>query len=127
MTRRTVIPKPARLAYISKKADFENLVNHKILFVGDSGKLLSKDQAEAGEPDRDIFSLLNVDVQDGAVVRWVVQIPGDTESRTWRDVTLWDSWADYYFSSKQERGICLVAGQSQLLTTNHPKYILHRG
>lgn len=113
------------LAYVQKKTLMRDLVNHKIVLVDENGKLLSKDHAERGKNAKDLFSLLNA--QDGAVVRWVVQIPGDIESRAWRDATLWSSWINYYLNSKTESDMCLVTGQKQLLTANHPKYIRREG
>lgn len=121
-------PKPcAVLAYVQKKTLMRDLIQHKILHVDDKGKLLSKDQIARGKGTKDIFSL--VDLQDSAVVRWVVEIAGDVESRTWCDNTLWDSWINYYLNSKDKKyqGVCLVSGKIQILTNNHPKYIRREG
>jgi len=115
----------AVLAYVQKKTLMRDLATHKILLVDGYGKLLSKDQVKREKNAKDIFSVLNA--QDNAVVRWVVQIPGDVESRAWRDVTLWDSWANYYLNSKSEKDICMVTGDKQILTNNHPKYIRREG
>lgn len=115
----------AVLAYVQKKTLIQDLVNHKILLVDHNGKLISKDQAKREKNAKDIFSVLNS--QENAVVRWEVQIPGEVESKTWRDPTLWSRWSSYYLDSKEERGICLVTGQSEILTNNHPKYIRREG
>lgn len=115
----------AVLAYVQKKTLMRDLANHRILFVGNDGKLLSKDQVKREKNAKDIFSVLNA--QDNAVVRWIVQIPSDIESKAWHDVTLWNSWTNYYLNSKQEKDICLVTGQRQILTNNHPKYIRREG
>lgn len=115
----------AVLAYTQKKTLIQDLVTHKILLVDENGKLLSKDQVKQEKNARNIFSILNS--QDGAVVRWVVQIPDDVESRAWQDVTLWESWKNYYLNSKTDTGICLATGQKQILTSNHPKYIRREG
>lgn len=113
------------LAYVKKKTLMQDLVRHEILLANANGKLLGKDQAKREKNIKDIFSFLNT--QDGAVVRWVVQIPGDVESRAWRDATLWNSWTSYYLSSKANADVCFVTGQKQLLTVNHPKYIRREG
>lgn len=115
----------AVLAYVQKKTLMRDLVIQKVLLVHSDGKLLSKEKATRDKNTKDIFSVVNA--QDNAVVRWVVESPGDTESRLWRDVTLWESWANYYFSSKEEKGVCLVTGLTQTLTANHPKYIRREG
>jgi len=115
----------AVLAYVQKKTMMQDLVNHKILLTDENGKLMSKDQTRREKNAKDIFSLLNI--QEGAVVRWIVQIPADIESRAWRDESLWNSWKNYYMNSKTDQDICLVTGQKQVLTNNHPKYIRHEG
>ena len=117
----------AVLAYVQKKTLMYDLVKHKILLVDANGKLQSKDQVKRDKNAKDIFSVLNT--QDNAVVRWVVQIPDAVEDRAWRDVTLWDSWKNYYLNSnsKSKNGICMVTGKNQILTNNHPKYIRYEG
>jgi CRISPR-associated protein Csd1 len=115
----------AVLAYVRKKTLMRDLANQRILFVDANGELLSKDQVKRDKNTKDIFSVLNA--QDNAVVRWVVQIPSDLESKAWCDVTLWESWTTYYLNSKEVRGVCLVTGQNQILTSNHPKYIRREG
>lgn len=102
-----------------------DLATSKVVLVGGDGRLLSKDRANREKSAKDIFTVLNA--QDSAVVRWVVEIVGDNESRAWRDATLWDSWANFYLTSKQEKDVCLVTGQIQILTNNHPKYIRREG
>jgi CRISPR-associated protein Csd1 len=115
----------AILSYVQKKTLMNDLVAQKVLLVDSNGKLLSKEAATRDKNVKDIFSALNA--QDSAVVRWVVEIPGNMESRAWCDATLWKSWSSYYLESKAEQDICLVTGQTQILTTNHPKYIRREG
>ncbi len=115
----------AVLAYVKKKTLMRDLAIQKVLLVSSDGKLLSKENARRDKNAKDIFSVLNA--QDNAVVRWVVETPGGTESRLWRDETLWESWANYYLNNKDEKGVCLVTGQTQILTANHPKYIRREG
>jgi len=116
----------AVLAYVQKKTLMQDLADHRILLVDDnSGKLLSKDHVKREKNTKDVFSVLSD--QGNAVVRWVIQIPGDVESRAWRDVSLWDSWKNYYLNSRQESDICMVTGQKQILTNNHPKFIRRKG
>jgi CRISPR-associated protein Csd1 len=115
----------AVLAYVQKRTLMQDATDHKILLIDDNRKLLSKDQVKREKNAKDIFSVVNA--QDNAVVRWVVQIPGDVESRAWRDASLWRSWTNYYLNSRQEGGVCMVTGQKQILTNNHPKYIRRKG
>lgn len=115
----------AVLAYVQKKRLMQDLREQKILLVDETGKLLKKDQVKRDKKTKDIFSL--VSAQDNAVVRWVVQITGDVEGRAWLDESLWDSWASYYLNSNAHKDICMVTGQQQILTYNHPKYIRREG
>jgi CRISPR-associated protein Csd1 len=115
----------AVLAYVQKKTLIRDLAAQKVLLVGNNGKLLGKDETTRDKKVKDIFSVLNA--QDNAVVRWVVESPGDTEGRAWRDAALWKSWTNYYLNSKDEKDVCLVTGQMQILTANHPKYIRREG
>lgn len=90
--------------------------------------LLAKDDIE---PEKRRKTIILSDQSD-AVVRWVVEIPGDTESRVWRDTTVWKSWIKYYLRYRSRyrsgtRGICFVIGKKRTLTNNHPKYILREG
>lgn len=115
----------AVLAYIQKKTLMRDLATHKVLLVGDDGKLLSKENAKRDKNAKDIFSVINA--QDNAVVRWVVESPDSDEHRAWQDKTLWDSWTNYYLNSRTDTGLCLVMGREQLLTNNHPKFIRREG
>ena len=115
----------AVLAYVQEKTLMQDLKEQKILLVDENGKLLKKDQVERDKKNKDIFSVLNT--QDGAVVRWVVQISGDVESRAWLDESLWESWANFYLNSNTRKDICMVTGKEQILTYNHPKYIRREG
>jgi CRISPR-associated protein Csd1 len=115
----------AVLAYVQKKTLMRDLVDQKVLLVDSMGKLIGKEEAKRDKNAKDIFSVVNA--QDNAVVRWVVESPGDDEHRVWQDKTLWESWANYYLNSRENTNLCLVTGQEQLLTNNHPKYIRREG
>lgn len=60
-------------------------------------------------------------------VRWRVEIPGDPESKLWRDKAVQKSWTDYYLSSKTEKGRCYVTGAEVPLATLHPARLRHGG
>lgn len=115
----------AVLRYVNKKSVVKDLIDHRILLVGSTEKFLTKDEVEREKNARDIFSV--VDPQDNAFVRWVVESPGIFEAKVWKDKTLWDSWVNYYLSSKRKEPICYVSGENAILTTNHPKYIRREG
>lgn len=115
----------AVLRYVKKKTVVTDLVDHHVLLTGRDGKFLAKNEVEREKNATDIFSV--VDPQDNAFVRWVVEAPGIPEAKVWRDKTLWESWINYYLSSKEKEPLCLVTGEDKILTTNHPKYIRREG
>jgi len=115
----------AVLAYVQKKSLMRDLVAKKILLLDDKGELQSKENAQRDKNGKDIFSI--VSSQDKAFVRWVVESHEGSESRAWLDKTLWESWSNYYLSSRTDTGLCMVTGQKRLLTDNHPKYIRREG
>lgn len=115
----------AVLNYVLQKRLIQDLVNEKILLIGDDQKFKSKDEVPRDKTTRDIFSV--VEPQYDAFIRWVVEIDGEPESRVWRDASLWQSWAAYYLESRQNSGFCYVAGKNAAITTIHPKYIRREG
>lgn len=116
----------AVLNYIRKKSLIKDLIDHKILFVGDDGKLLAKRQTKKDKKaPPDIFDIASS--QDKAFIRWIVEKPGDLETKVWKDKTLWESWSEFYFSTKKKEPICYVKGEDELLAVQHPKYIRAKG
>ena len=114
----------AVLAYVQQQRVIRDLVEQRILWVGDDGSFLSKEEMKRENNAKDIFSVVNA--QEDAFVRWVIE--GETgESRVWRDESLWESWTKFYLSDRGEKSLCYVTGEEQLLTTNHPKYIRREG
>ena len=105
----------------------EDLVEYNILIIGQDGRLARKDVVHRDRNAKDIFSLVNS--QDQAFVRWIVESSDSTEHRVWCDKTLWDSWSNFYLDYIKDNRIstCMVTGSEQIITTNHPKYILREG
>ncbi|RJP46231.1 MAG: type I-C CRISPR-associated protein Cas8c/Csd1 [Anaerolineaceae bacterium] len=118
-------PKTAAiLKYVGKKTVVKDLVEQKILFVR-KGKFSEKSEVAREKNAKDVFSILNS--QEDAFIRWIVESPDVEESKTWKDKSLWDSWINYYLSSKEKEPICFVSGEDAILTSNHPKYIRREG
>lgn len=115
----------AVLKYVQKKTLVKDLVEHQILFVGTDGRFLTKSDIKREKDAKDIFSVTND--QETSFVRWVVEDLSGGENRVWRDKTLWESWAKYYLSSREDKFLCLVTGGLQVITNNHPKYIRWEG
>ncbi len=119
----------AVLKYIEKGTLVKDLDRFGILHLGADGKFLAKKDVKRQKDDQDIFAVPGITDQQDAVVRWRVEIDGETEMDTWRDETLWKSWQDYYLSKRkaESRAFCYVTGEEAILTNKHPKYIRRKG
>jgi len=115
----------AVLNYIKKKTVIQDLHDHKIIFLGSDGYFSKREEVQREKDAVDIFSVIND--QEQAFVRWIVEIPGERESRVWRDKTLWDSWTKYYLKSREKEPFCFVTGKDDVLASKHPKYIRREG
>ena len=119
-------PKPqAVLKYVKKKNLIKDLRTHQILFIGEDGKFLPKREKKRQKNASDIFSV--VGSQEDSFIRWEVEVPGELETKVWKDKTLWDSWIQYYFSTKKKESLCYVKGGNDFLSLQHPKYIRVKG
>ena len=115
----------AVLKYVKKKNLIKDLITHQILFVGEDGQFLVKREKKRQKNASDIFSV--VVSQEDSFIRWEVEVPGELETKTWKDETLWDSWIQYYFSTKKKESLCYVKGGNDFLSLQHPKYIRVKG
>lgn len=115
----------AVLKYVKKKSLIRDLIADQILFVGEDRKFLTKGERKRQKNAKDIFSAITS--QEDAFIRWVVDVPGKLETKVWNDKTLWDSWIQYYFSTKKKEPLCYVKGEADLLSIQHPKYIRVKG
>lgn len=119
-------------AYLAKGRLVRDLLDAGILHADAAGKLLT--QTPEGLEDS-IFSRLvakkvngvNVRDQGDALVVWSVIIPGDKESRTWKDPDLQQAWIAFDASRMQEHGLCMVQGEQCSLAGNHPRNIRRPG
>lgn len=115
----------AVLKYVKKKNLINDLITHQILFVGEDVKFLIKREKKRQKNASDIFSA--VGSQEDSFIRWEVEVPGELETKVWKDKTLWDSWIQYYFSTKKKEPLCYVKGENDFLSLQHPKYIRVKG
>ncbi len=115
----------AVLRYVKKKSLIKDLVTHQILFVGQDRKFLPKRERKKKKNTSDIFEV--VSSQEDSFIRWEVEVPGELESKTWKDSTLWGSWIHYYSSTKRKEPFCYVKGEDDFLSVQHPKYIRAKG
>lgn len=118
-------PKAASIfKYISKGNVIADLVKHEILIVANDARLIEKPKVKAEEMP-EIFKVLNDQLE--AFVRWEVEISNEPCSRVWEDVTLWDSWEQYYLNTKKEKAFCYVSGEQTLFADQHPAKLRNDG
>lgn len=116
----------AVLKYIQKRTVVKDLQEAQILIIDhNTREFAEKKDVERDRNTVDIFSVLND--QEQAFVRWMVEVPGELETKVWLDNTLWHSWINYYLSSKDKEPFCFVTGENDVLTSNHPKYLRREG
>lgn len=102
----------AVLDYVKKNDVIKDLLNHKLFEIED-GKLTWGIEAR---------EKIKVDPED-SIVRWVVEIPGVYESRTWKSSLIFENWIEFYLSTKKNTGFCYVLGKNVPLESKHPKSI----
>ncbi|MDR3577459.1 MAG: type I-C CRISPR-associated protein Cas8c/Csd1 [Anaerolineaceae bacterium] len=115
----------AVLRYVEKGAVIGNLIGQQILIAGEDGKLLKEwDKKKEGDVPK-IFGVLVS--QEDAFIRWEVEIPGNPETKVWRDKVLWDKWICYYSSTKKEKSLCYVTGEKDFTADQHPAKLRNDG
>lgn len=110
----------AVLKYVKKENVIKDLIDAKVLFVGEDGKLLKKWDKKKKDFVPDIFKL-SLDEQADAFVRWIVEIPKEPQNAVWLDESLYQSWIKYYLSTKKSRTHCYVIGAELSEASQHLK------
>jgi CRISPR-associated protein Csd1 len=117
----------AVLSYIERANVIGDLVDWGTLSIDENGKLLQKTDFRKSDDSVSIFDLLGGQEQEGAFVRWIVEVPEDMEPRVWMDRSLWDSWIDYYTNTKERKTLCYVSGEMRFAPDQHPSKIRNDG
>ena len=126
----------AVLNYLKKGRVIRDLVEQKILHVGNDGKLLFQWEQGNDEDAPPIFKLLSGKVnakgerqpwQADAFVKFAVECPNDPQVDLDSDPTIWKSWGDYYASTKSAKDLCFISGQEDFLADQHPAKIRNSG
>lgn len=127
----------AVLKYIENGSVIQDLVDYRILFVDSDGKLLKTWDGESEKDTPDIFKLLpgkeNIKTgeienwQADAFIRWAVEIPNDPQAAAWTDLSLFDSWIQYYSLTKESNVLCYVTGTERSAADQHPAKIRNDG
>jgi CRISPR-associated protein Csd1 len=123
-------------AYVSKGTLVHDLLACDILYADAAGVLLTEPPAAGKGASKDsIFSRLQAKKVDGVTVRdqgealvvWSVVMPGDLESRTWKDASLQQAWMAYDAAQMQQKSLCMVQGEVRAVATKHPRNIRRPG
>lgn len=114
------------LTYVQKGHLLRDLIENQIILSGSDG--LATQEAPENGIIPPLFKVLQGGAtQTEAFVRWKVEIPGDLDSTTWSDASLWERWSSYYASKKASQGLCFVTGQRLPLADQHPAKIRNAG
>jgi CRISPR-associated protein Csd1 len=66
--------------------------------------------------------------ENNVFVRWEVNIPGETESRTWEDPEIQQLWVEYYSRNcPNSKGFCYGTGKNSVLGELHGQKIRNAG
>lgn len=113
----------AILTYVQKMNMISDLINSQILHTGLDHKLLKEWNKDKKDAPLIFKQLPGNSWQTDALVRWIVQIPGDPQEYVWSDRSLWASWIKYYLSTKKTTDRCYVTGDNLPKTEQHPAKI----
>lgn len=115
--------------YIKKGSVIADLINERICYVDDAGVLLTSWLYEGEAPL--LFKVLPKEKgeldQGNALVCWSVEIDGDSQSDTWVDSSLQQSWISFDLKNGGDNQLCLVSGAIMPIATNHPSKLRHTG
>ena len=111
-------------AYITKKCLVRDLAAAGILCLDKEGKLSQK-PLSADEPG--LFKYLAGDKDQGdALVCWSVEGLG-IDDTTWKDPELREKWIAYDATQMTHEALCMVTGDTSVITENHPRNIRRPG
>jgi CRISPR-associated protein Csd1 len=105
--------------YISKGTLITDLVVEKILHADENGKLLNSWKGKRDDKPAIFKALGQGQNQTDTFIRWRVEIPEELSSELQYDKSVWQSWIDYYLSTRSKNTFCYVSGESNL---KDPKY-----
>jgi CRISPR-associated protein Csd1 len=122
-------------AYISKGSVIEDLIKENIVVLNEKNILLTswKQDSKSEKAPSPLFKVLpqkKGKIEQGdALVCWTVEIEGDSNSNTWTDESLQDSWIRFesFLSGDGDEGFCFITGDVKRLAVNHPAKLRHSG
>lgn len=120
----------AVLAYVDQGTLVDDLIRHKVLHLGQDGRLLVQWIAEGEAPEifRQLTPKDGLRDQGDAFIRWVVRIDGDLCPEVWKDPSLQEKWISFDSANSAAKGLCMATGESDtVLASSHPKRLRHGG
>lgn len=117
----------AVLMYISKGDVIKDLIGANVLYIGKDGRLLEKWDNQKDDIIPDIFKIASHSDQRETFIRWIIEIPGEEQTKTWTDKSLFYSWIQYYTNLQQTQELCYVNGFEMTAARLHPMKIRNSG
>lgn len=111
--------------YINKGKLIEDLIEKRVLYVGENGLLLKKWTGEA-ESKPKIFKEAAGE-QQSAFVRFKIHKIDEYVEVPWKDQELFENYTNYYLSQERPVGLCFVTGEKKPLASSHPNKIRNSG
>ncbi len=105
--------------YISKGNLIADLITERVLHPDENEKLLRSWKGKRDDKPAIFEALGQGQNQTDTFIRWSVEIPGDPSSELQHDKSVWQSWIDYYLSTRSKNTFCYVSGESK---AEDPKY-----
>lgn len=119
--------------YVQKACLIGDLVKECVVWLSSEGKLAYSVE-QLSDEDRKKAKLLRLlpktkgeIEQEGALVCWTVEIPGDNQSNTWEDPEIQRAWREYLLSQERIKGLCYVTGEDVAIAINHPAGLRNSG
>jgi CRISPR-associated protein Csd1 len=116
------------LSYVKQNSIVADLARSGVLHLDPANAVLLKEWPGDKTLTPAIYKVLAAgQFQEGAFVRWRVELGDDPNSATWTDESLMSAWTAHYQSTQTKRGYCMVTGQETALAVQHPAKLRHGG
>ncbi|MFB5760378.1 type I-C CRISPR-associated protein Cas8c/Csd1 [Paenibacillus medicaginis] len=115
--------------YLRKGTLMADLIRDQKLWVDENNRLRDKLPPELEAELKGQLTIFKViaSEQSSAFIRFAVQIPGEAESRLWRDRAVQESFIQFYNTSLQETELCYVTGERLPYADKHASRIRNSG
>lgn len=115
--------------YLSKKQLVKDLVERKILYLDEEGRLIEKwdkkYESLYGEKPP-IFSVINSGIEN-VFIRFNIYSPNEILTKIWKDTDMYESYIRFYRNQLSDVDLCYVTGEMLPSTDKHPNKIRNAG